>query len=487
LPAACLVLALAGIPLGLGSRRPGKSMGVVLTVLLVFVYFTVLISGTSLALEGKLPVGLGAWGADLLFAAFGLLLLWRLDAAGDRDWLAWLGRWGSAAAARLGGWISAGSFRHNSANGRSRRGNLLFQLLDTYLLSSFLFYFAVMLVSFVLLYHVFSFFELLSDMLANQVPFRRFLSYAFYLTPQLLYTTAPLSILVATLVCFGVLTKRNEITAFKACGVSLYRLAVPVLLVSLVASGALFGFDHYVLPEANRRQDAIRNEIKGRPVRTYLRPDRQWTFGRGSRIYYYSYFDANRGVLGGVNVFEFEPGRFRLARHISAQRAQWSEPLDEWVFEEGWVRDIRDLQVSAYESFTVKTLAGLDEPPEYFLSEAKPHHQMNFRDLREYIQELTQKGFDTVRLRVQFHKKFSFPVFAFIMGLLAVPFAFLTGSRGALAGVAVSIGIAIVYWSINALFEQMGNVNQLPAELAAWSPDVIFALAGTYLLLRLRT
>mgnify|MGYP001572099286 FL=1 len=112
---------------------------------------------------------------------------------------------------------------------------------------------------------------------------------------------------------------------------------------------------------------------------------------------------------------------------------------------------------------------------------------MNFRDLREYIQELTQKGFDTVRLRVQFHKKFSFPVFAFIMGLLAVPFAFLTGSRGALAGVAISIGIAIVYWSINALFEQMGNVNQLPAELAAWSPDVIFALAGTYLLLRLRT
>jgi LPS export ABC transporter permease LptG len=309
----------------------------------------------------------------------------------------------------------------------------------------------------------------------------------FYLTPQLLYTTAPLSVLVATLVAFGVLTKRNEITAFKACGISLYRLSLPVLLVGVVASGALFLFDHYVLPESNRRQDAIRNEIKGRPVRTYLRPERQWIFGHGLRIYYYNYFDATRDVFGGINVYEFEPQQFRLTRHISAERAHWDPNLNSWVLEEGWSRDIRNIRVAKYDKFSSKAFSELDEPPGYFLKEVKQYQQMNFQELQAYILDLTQSGFDTVRLRVQFYKKFSFPAFAFIMGLLAVPFAFLTGNRGALAGVAVSLGIAIVYWSVNALFEQMGNVSQLPAALAAWSPDVIFALAGTYLLLRLRT
>jgi len=485
LPVACLVLALVAIPLGLSSRRPGKSLGVVLTVLLAFLYYTLLISGINLARQQKLSVGLAVWGANGVFALLGIILALRLDAPGDRDWLSSLRQWGAALWSEVAGGI--GAMRPPGGNGRGLRLSLLFQLLDLYVLAGFLFYFLVLLVSLVLLYHVFSFFELLSDLLAHGIPFSRFLTYVFYLTPQLVYTITPICVLVAILVCFGVLAKRNEITAFKACGVSLYRLTLPVLGAAVAASGVLFLFDHQVLPEANRRQDAIRNEIKGRPVRTYLRPDRQWTFGRGSRIYYYSYFDPVRGVLGGVNVFEFHLDRFRLARHISAQRAQWQESLQDWVFEEGWVRDIRDIQVTRFESFTVKTFAELDEPPQYFLKEVKPYQQMNFRELREYILDLTQSGFDTSRLRVQFHKKFSFPAFAFIMGLLAIPFAFLTGNRGALAGVAASLGIGIVYWMVNALFEQMGNVNQLPAALAAWSPAVIFALAGTYLLLRMRT
>jgi LPS export ABC transporter permease LptG/LPS export ABC transporter permease LptF len=500
LPIACLVLALVGIPLGLSTRRSGKSTGVVLTVVLVFIYFTLLISGIGLAQKQKLPVGPAVWGADVFFACIGLLLVLRLDAPGDRDWLTVLRNWAMSLFGAAGGsadrWRNA-LRRPRTSNGRGLRLSLLFQLLDSYVLSSFLFYFVVWLVSFVILYHVFEFFELLSDILANHIALSRFVTYLFYLTPQLIYTTAPLSVLVATLVAFGVLTKRNEITAFKACGVSLYRLTLPVLLVALLASGALFVFDHFVLPESNRRQDAIRNEIKGRPVQTYLRPDRQWIFGRGLRIYYYSYFDAAHEVLAGVNVFEFEPKRFRLARHIAAERAHWEEPLKAWVFEhgrsfdfrdaEGWGSGVRVINVSAYDNFTVKTFAELDEPPSYFLKEVKQYQQMNFQELKEYMLDLTQSGFDTVRLRVQFYKKFSFPAFAFVMGLLAIPFAFLTGNRGALAGVAVSIGVAIVYWSVNALFEQMGNAHTLPAVLAAWSPDVIFSLAGTYLFLRLRT
>ena len=112
---------------------------------------------------------------------------------------------------------------------------------------------------------------------------------------------------------------------------------------------------------------------------------------------------------------------------------------------------------------------------------------MNFWDLDSYIRDLQQSGFDTVHLRVQLHKKFSVPLFALIMAMISAPFAFLVGNRGAMAGIGASIGVAIAYMAISQLFEEIGNVNHLPATMAAWSPDVVFSLAGLYLLLKMRS
>jgi lipopolysaccharide export LptBFGC system permease protein LptF len=100
---------------------------------------------------------------------------------------------------------------------------------------------------------------------------------------------------------------------------------------------------------------------------------------------------------------------------------------------------------------------------------------------------LRQSGFDVVPLDVQFHKKFAFPLFALIMAFIAVPFAFSLGRKGALTGIAVSIGVAIAYWAVSSLFEALGNLNELPAVAAAWSPNLIFGLGGIYLLLRVET
>ena len=116
-------------------------------------------------------------------------------------------------------------------------------------------------------------------------------TYLFFLIPQLIYRLLPLSVLMAVLVTLGVLSKQNEVTAFKACGVSLYRLATPVLVASTLFSGALFGFDYSYVPGANRRQDALRDQIKGRLTQTYLNPNRKWIMGTESRIYYYKYFE----------------------------------------------------------------------------------------------------------------------------------------------------------------------------------------------------
>jgi LPS export ABC transporter permease LptG len=370
---------------------------------------------------------------------------------------------------------------------------LLPQVIDTYVLAGFVFYFILLLISFVFIFHVFTFFELLSDIIKNHPPMSHVLSYHFFLTPRLVYEFTPLSVLAAVLVSFGILSKYNEITAFKACGISVYRLTMPILIASFFLSGSLFAFDHYWVPEADRRQDALRAEIKGKPPQTYLNPERKWIYGLHDRVYYYKYFDQAAHTMLGVNVFEIDPQYFRLKRHISAERARWEPNLKAWVFENGWAFDPdpkcpTDCPPKGRISFAggTRTFPELEETPDYFVHEVIQSRQMNFLELEGYIAELQQSGFDTVALQVQLQKKFSVPLFALIMAMVSIPFAFI-GNRGAMAGVGVSLAIFLAYWSVGQVFEQMGNLSQLPARVAAWSPDLIFSLAGLYFLARMRT
>ena len=503
-PFACLVFPMVGIPLALSSQRSGRSVGVVLTVVLVFIYWMIWLGSIALAQAGILPVAPAVWSGNIVFTVGGVLLLLQLDSPGRKDVSAGLlspfralaSRFRSkrtqtfARAAFNGGSRSRGVPRWNNSNGASSSPGFL--IVDRYVLLNFLYYFVLLLAAFVLIWFVFSFFELLGDMLERD-KMGLFIPYIYYLTPFLIYETAPLAILVATLICFFILAKHRELTAFRACGISLYRLAAPIVVVSLLVSGGLFWLDQNYLPETNRTQDAIRDEIKGNPVQTYLRPYRQWTFGEGDRIFYHSFFDSEQNLLAGVNVYDLDAENFRLRRHIAAKQARWNDAQQAWVFKNGWVREIgwipgiSDYDVVSFEQFDARPFPDIEEDPSHFFKEAKKYEQMNWQELAAYISELTQAGFDTVKLRVQLHKKLAFPMFAFVMAVLAAPFSMLAGHRGAFTGVVMCLGLAVVYYSLDAFFEKLGGQGQLTPMIAAWSPSIIFGLAGAYLFTRVRS
>jgi lipopolysaccharide export LptBFGC system permease protein LptF len=71
--------------------------------------------------------------------------------------------------------------------------------------------------------------------------------------------------------------------------------------------------------------------------------------------------------------------------------------------------------------------------------------------------------------------------------MLAIPFAILVGSRGAIGGIALGVGIGICYWAVSALMEAMGGIGQLPPFLAAWAPGFIFFFLGLYFLFKMPT
>jgi len=487
LPVASLVMALVGIPLGLFTRKGGKAVGVTLTILLVFVYYVLMAFGLSLARQGRIHPAIGLWLANAVFAVVGVLMLTNLS--GARAHLLFIQERLQEFARHIEGRRAANHRLRGVEAPRKLRvfGERFFQILDVYIIRSWFFYFLAMLVTFTGFYMIFDFFQLLGDIVRNHASASVVFSYYRYLCPYVIYLMLPLSILVATLVSFGILTKSNQITAIKATGISLYRIAVPVMLAAVLASAGMFIMDDSFLPEANQRQDALRNQIKGKPAQTHYRPDRQWIFGQESRIYNYRFFDADRDVFANLSVFEFDPKSFKLTKRIYAGRAFWENSLNSWVLERGWVRYIDADRVTMYTPFAVATFDELTEQPPYFKKEVKPSAQMNAFELRRYINELSQSGFDVVRLSVQFYRKFSFPLMAFVISLIAIPFSFSTGSKGALSGIAMSIGIAIIYLSAAGLFEAMGNLSQLPPVVAAWSPDVLFGLGGAYMLLKVRT
>jgi LPS export ABC transporter permease LptF/LPS export ABC transporter permease LptG len=489
LPTACLVLALVGIPLGLSSKKGGKSTGFVLTILLVFAYYSLSLVGVSLARQGKLAPWEGVWMADAVFLLFGVFLLWRAERKPFE--IASL-RWNPFKAAKEGPGLMLRPTRvedvFEKASNRTRVFNLRFpMILDDVILRDFTVYLAMILATFIMLLLVFTLFELLGDILRNQVSPIVVGEYLLNVAPYFIYNVAPLSILLSVLITFGLMERSNEITAVKATGISIYRIIVPVLLASAILATGLFFFDQLYLPYANKRQDALRNLIKGKPAQTYLNPDRKWIFGEHSNIYYYQFFDSDRDQFGNLTVFQFDPAVFQLTHRVYADRAHWEPALKRWVCEQGWERDLQGSAIQGYRSFDVSTFAAISEPPTYFKKEVKQSSEMNYEELRRYIHDLQQSGFDVVRLRVQLQKKFSYPFIALVMAVLAIPFSLSAGKRGAIAGVATAVGIAVVYWTVSGLFEAMGNVSQLPPVLAAWSPDLIFGFVGGYLILKVRT
>jgi LPS export ABC transporter permease LptG/LPS export ABC transporter permease LptF len=509
-PTACLVLMLVGVPLGLASKRGGKGAGFVVTLGLVFIYYFLSSVGIALARQGKLPPSLGVWGANILFALAGLVLLQQLSRGGAViEFSAAISQFFTKLTNRL---------RRNSASDDQLRAQHLGDgaimqrirralrirfplILDEYVMGSFLRNFALVLLSLIILFIIFTFFELIGDILRYRTPLAVVGDYLLNLVPFILNQILPLCSLVAVLITFGALNRSSELTAMKATGISLYRIVAPMLVVATLLSGLLFAFDETYLPAANRRQEALLSEIRGKPAQTFLHPDRKWisgqtgasAFGKSpgssepTRIFYYQFFDPDKNDFANLTVFEFQPGTFNLTRRIFAQSVRWDDKLNEWVFEDGWQRTFHGESTLSYQPFTLSTFPEIHEQPAYFKKEDRQSEQMSYTELGTYINDLKQSGFDTMRLRVQLNRKLAYPLMTLVLAILAIPFSLFAGKRGGVAGVGTAIGVAISYWVIAGIFENLGDVNSLPAILAAWSPDLLFAIAGTYLLLRTPT
>src|SRR5581483_3012075 len=268
-------------------------------------------------------------------------------------------------------------------------------------------------------------------------------------------------------------------------GISLFRVSLPVLCLAALLSVFSYFTADYVLPYSNQRVEQLRNKIKGKGPVAVQTQQKLWFLGKGRYIINFLSYDRNAKQLSQVQVFELHPTLFRLARRVYADAAKWDG--QGWVFDHGWIRSFTDNHTVIYTPITTPVRLFYKERPEDFATEIKQPDQMTFAQLRRYIDTIKKSGYSAEELSVKLYQKTSWPFISLVMALIALPFAFRIGKRGALYGIGIALVVGIVYWMVFAMFTKFGEVGNLPPLLAAWSANVLFAIAALYLFLHVET
>ncbi len=493
IPFACVVFGFLGLGLSLGSKKEARSAAFGLSIAVIFIYYVIIRLGEQAGDTGLMPPILAMWGANLILGAAALVLLWlnhreaAFDPLDPSHYKVLLPRIRARA-------------KDESAPARPRpRGKRVVvvrvprigfpvpSILDRYIARSYFTKFAGVLGTFWALYVLISFMDLFDDVQHNRVKGAVMVHYYAFSSPEIVHLLTPVAVLVAVLITFGLMARQNEITAMKAAGISVYRAVVPTIVLALLTSFVMFEAAEYILPPLNKVADRDFNVIKGRPPMASTLNQHRWILGSDGRFYNFDYFQAASReaptTLYGLSVYDVDMKEWRLRDRLYAARAVWDGVA--YNIERGWRRSFG--ATGGFEAFHAARRTREIEPPTYFDREERASDTLSFRELQVHIASLEALGLDVTRLRVELHRKFAFPVVALVMTLLGIPFAFVVARHGALYGVAVSLIIAIVYWAVLAVFEQLGSNAYLPAALAAWVPNLLFAATGLYFLFTVET
>jgi len=502
LPAACLVLALIGLGLGASNRKDGKLASFALGFGVIFVYYVLLYSARAAALGGRLSPSLAPWVVNALLGAAGIALVaWRVGAADApiRITLPRFGRGRDAAPPTVPG----------GGAGARRPVRLVLRiphvdwprprLLDLYVARQYLSVFGLSFVSLVGIFYISTFIDLADKLFRGAATTGMLLRFFYFQTPQFVYYVIPLSALVASLVTIGLLTKNSELIIMRACGVSLYRSAAPLLLFAALLSGVLFELQERVLAGTNQEAARLNGIMRGYPMQTFGVFNRRWMLGTHGDIYRYEYFDPRLNQFSQLSIFHLNESAWRLDSLTYALEASLvrqlgtdPQPTMTWEARKGWSREFTTATrrkvvrpVVTYTPFARRSVSL--EQPSYFKTDEPEADRMTYAQLKSYISQLQASGYRVVPYLVQLQRKIAFPFVTLIMTLLAVPFAVTTGRRGALYGIGVGLVLAMIYWTALSVFGAIGAGGAISPMLAAWAPNILFSAAALYMVLTVRT
>ncbi len=355
------------------------------------------------------------------------------------------------------------------------------KLLHRYLLQHFLRVLLLSLGAFIGIYLLIDFFEKISDFIDYQATGGDYLTYLGNSIPLICSQVLPLAILMSVVLTLGGLGRTNEVTAMRACGISLWRIVQPVMLLALLISGLLLLLNEYIVPHnARALNQLLEIKLKGKDQLSLTRNE-IW-FRNDNKIINVRLADPGQGKLHGVTVFDLDEN-YRFSRRRDAGLVIYRENF--WRAADLTARKFDPV---SGDLLTTETLRDqqleLGRTPKDFASQELQNEELNFRQLSGLVKKLETEGLDATRHRVDMNTRLASPFTCLIMGFLGIPFALQKGRRNNIAlGIGLSLGIGVAFFILQSMVTAFGYSGALPSIVAAWAPNFIFLMLGVWMLL----
>lgn len=355
------------------------------------------------------------------------------------------------------------------------------KIMDRYLLRFFFLALLVVVIAVGFTIIVMNMVEELRDFIDHQVPITAVLEYYLYFAGWVIKSFFPLFVLLATLFSVALLARKNETLAMKASGLSLYRIAAPILFIALLLSGAHFYYNEYVFPPANKRRLEIKNyTIEKKPKEHYTRVSgiiRQISPGN---FYTIGTFNALRGI--GQDFKLYNTTANELTRIITARGVLYED--QEWKAVEGVERVFDSTAEEAYRTFDTLPVPSIKDKPEELAKPIGKPEDMSLDEIKDYIDLMKRTGGPYIRELVNLYFKYSYPLTSAIVVLICVPFGTNLRRSGVAVSFASGILIALVYFVLFRIMQSAGYNEKVPPWVAAWGVNILFFLVGLFIIVK---
>lgn len=351
-------------------------------------------------------------------------------------------------------------------------------ILNRYIAIAWLRLLALCLGSFVAVYLVLDMMDKIPRFIRAGGSVRDMIVFFIFKLPEMIGQTASFSILMATLLTLGLLSRNSEITAMRSCGISLFKISLPMLVLGLLTSLLLLVNTELIVPKSYENMERIeRVAIKKQGVNAVFKRNNIW-FRSDSMIVQAQLFEAKEKVLKGLIVWTLDSSMNPLVR-IDAESAEFKN--GRWVLKNAVVKDF-----SKGQGFVAQKVPAMEIALKLRIDDLKildnNSDNLSYSKLKEYADNLRRSGYQAFRYLTMMHAKLSAPFAAFVMVVLGIPFALRNSRSGGIAlGIGASVGIGFAYFVVNAVLLSYGRSGVLPPVVAAWGANLIFVLGGIWM------
>jgi len=341
-------------------------------------------------------------------------------------------------------------------------------------------YFSMVLIMVIGIYVAVDFLEKVDDFMEAGIALSRMLTFFVYEIPFIISQIAPVALLLAVLITFGLMNKNNEIIALKSSGTSIYYLMRPVLVLGIVFSLLLGILSEFIVPATRVKANRIWLQEVRKEAAIASREKNIWVKGNRS-ILHIKYYNPVAKTINGISLNRFDD-TFRLVMRIDARKGQFENGL--WRLQDVIRQQFKPGAKQPFVNLAEALAVDLDIVPEDLARVAKKSEEMGFAELYRYIRKVEAEGYDAVKYRTDLHAKFAFPLVCVIMSLAGIGIAVRGTIKESLPiSIAYGIGLAFLYWVFFSFCMSLGYGEMLPPWIAAWMANALFLCFCGFLLL----